>query len=95
MRADDEGTCLLNRQSVSTVKTMFSAQGQGTGRLLVPGFDGVTVSAVARIFGIRDASLYSRIKSVDDLRSRVAVFPWRSWPTGPHQHWLVVPAQMP
>lgn len=38
------------------------------------GFDGVTVSAVARIFGIRDASLYSHIRSAEDLRSKVAVF---------------------
>jgi len=37
------------------------------------GFEGVTVSAVARIFGVRDASLYSHIKNVQDLRSRVAV----------------------
>lgn len=37
------------------------------------GFEGVTVSAVARIFGVRDASLYSHIKNVRDLRTRVAV----------------------
>lgn len=37
------------------------------------GFEGVTVSAVARIFGVKDASLYSHIKNVQDLRSRVAV----------------------
>lgn len=37
------------------------------------GFEGVTVSAVARIFGVRDASLYSHVKNVQDLRTRVAV----------------------
>lgn len=37
------------------------------------GFEGMTVSAVARIFGVRDASLYSHIKNVQDLRTRVAV----------------------
>jgi AcrR family transcriptional regulator len=37
------------------------------------GFDGVTVSAVARIFGVKDASLYSHIRNVQDLRERVAV----------------------
>ncbi|TFC97067.1 MULTISPECIES: TetR/AcrR family transcriptional regulator [Cryobacterium] len=37
------------------------------------GFEGVTVSAVARSFGVRDASLYSHIKNVHDLRARVAV----------------------
>ncbi|TFD78262.1 TetR/AcrR family transcriptional regulator [Cryobacterium fucosi] len=37
------------------------------------GFEGVAVSAVARIFGVKDASLYSHIKGVQDLRARVAV----------------------
>ncbi|MCU1405861.1 MAG: Transcriptional regulator [Glaciihabitans sp.] len=37
------------------------------------GFDGVTVSAVARSFGVKDASLYSHIAGAHDLRSRVAV----------------------
>jgi len=37
------------------------------------GFDGVTISAVARVFGVKDASLYSHIANVHDLRSRVAV----------------------
>ncbi|TFD06356.1 TetR/AcrR family transcriptional regulator [Cryobacterium sandaracinum] len=37
------------------------------------GFEGVTVSAVARLLGVRDASLYSHIKNVRDLRTRVAV----------------------
>jgi AcrR family transcriptional regulator len=37
------------------------------------GFDAVTVSAVARAVGVKDASLYSHISSVQDLRSRVAV----------------------
>jgi AcrR family transcriptional regulator len=36
------------------------------------GFDNVTVSALARHFGVKDASLYSHIKNAHDLRVRVA-----------------------
>lgn len=36
------------------------------------GFDNVTVLAVARSFGVKDASLYSHIKNLRDLRKRVA-----------------------
>ena len=36
------------------------------------GFDAVTVSALARRFDVTAASLYSHIKSLDDLRCRVA-----------------------
>ncbi|MFD9563325.1 TetR/AcrR family transcriptional regulator [Streptomyces sp. NPDC059994] len=37
------------------------------------GFDNVTLSALARHFGVKDASLYSHVKSVRDLRTRVAL----------------------
>lgn len=37
------------------------------------GFDNVTVLALARSFGVKDASLYSHIKNLRDLRQRVAV----------------------
>ncbi|MGW0804025.1 TetR/AcrR family transcriptional regulator [Nonomuraea sp. NPDC002799] len=37
------------------------------------GFDNVTVSALARRFGVADASLYSHVRNVRDLRVRVAV----------------------
>ncbi|GAA3113027.1 TetR/AcrR family transcriptional regulator [Streptosporangium carneum] len=37
------------------------------------GFDNVTVSALARSFGVKDASLYSHVRSLHDLRSRVAL----------------------
>jgi AcrR family transcriptional regulator len=37
------------------------------------GFVNVTVSALARRFGVRDASLYSHVKNLQDLRARVAV----------------------
>jgi AcrR family transcriptional regulator len=37
------------------------------------GFENVTVSAVARRFGVRDASLYSHIRGAQDLRVRVAL----------------------
>lgn len=36
------------------------------------GFGNVTVSALARHFGVKDASLYSHIKNAQDLRARVA-----------------------
>ncbi|CAM3428836.1 TetR/AcrR family transcriptional regulator [Kibdelosporangium persicum] len=37
------------------------------------GFDKVTVSALARRFGVKDASLYSHVKNAQDLRERVAM----------------------
>jgi AcrR family transcriptional regulator len=37
------------------------------------GFEQVTVSALARRFGVKDASLYSHIRNARDLRERVAV----------------------
>ncbi|MFG2873859.1 TetR/AcrR family transcriptional regulator [Streptomyces sp. NPDC048337] len=37
------------------------------------GFGKVTVSALARSFGVKDASLYSHVRNVQDLRARVAV----------------------
>ncbi|WP_329121275.1 TetR/AcrR family transcriptional regulator [Streptomyces sp. NBC_01465] len=36
------------------------------------GFEKVTLSAIARGFGVKDASLYSHIKNLADLRTRVA-----------------------
>lgn len=38
------------------------------------GFDQVTVSALARRVGVKVASLYSHVKSSDDLRTRIALF---------------------
>ncbi|MFF7142173.1 MULTISPECIES: TetR-like C-terminal domain-containing protein [Streptomyces] len=37
------------------------------------GFENVTVSALARRFGVKDASLYSHIKNLQDLRTRLAL----------------------
>ncbi|MGC5346244.1 TetR/AcrR family transcriptional regulator [Streptomyces sp. DT24] len=37
------------------------------------GFENVTVSALARHFGVADASLYSHVKGLGDLRARVAM----------------------
>lgn len=37
------------------------------------GVEGVTVSALARRFGVKDASLYSHIRNLRDLRVRVAL----------------------
>ncbi|MEU1041481.1 TetR-like C-terminal domain-containing protein [Streptomyces sp. NPDC005551] len=37
------------------------------------GFDQVTVSALARRFGVKDASLYSHVRSLQELRTRVAL----------------------
>ncbi|GAA2932793.1 TetR-like C-terminal domain-containing protein [Streptomyces mexicanus] len=38
------------------------------------GFENVTVSGVARRFGVKDASLYSHIRSLGELRTRLALF---------------------
>ncbi|WP_367130177.1 TetR/AcrR family transcriptional regulator [Saccharothrix sp. HUAS TT1] len=37
------------------------------------GFDNLTVSALARRFGVKDASLYSHVRNAQELRERVAV----------------------
>lgn len=37
------------------------------------GFDKVTLSALARRFGVKDASLYSHVRSLQDLRTRLAL----------------------
>ncbi|GAA2212954.1 TetR-like C-terminal domain-containing protein [Nonomuraea monospora] len=37
------------------------------------GFDNVTVTALARSFGVKEGSLYSHIKNMRDLRTRVAL----------------------
>ncbi|MER7847840.1 WHG domain-containing protein [Kitasatospora sp. NPDC096077] len=37
------------------------------------GFDKVTVSALARHFGVKDASLYSHVKNSRDLKTRIAL----------------------
>ncbi|KJS59851.1 TetR/AcrR family transcriptional regulator [Streptomyces rubellomurinus] len=37
------------------------------------GFDKVTVSALARQFGVKDASLYSHVKNSQDLKTRIAL----------------------
>ncbi|MFF3331034.1 TetR-like C-terminal domain-containing protein [Streptomyces sp. NPDC002888] len=36
------------------------------------GFENVTVSALARRFGVKDASLYSHVRNLNDLRTRMA-----------------------
>jgi AcrR family transcriptional regulator len=45
------------------------------------GFDNVTVTALARRFGVADASLYSHVRNVRELRERVAVRRHGSWPS--------------
>jgi AcrR family transcriptional regulator len=37
------------------------------------GFEGVTISALARGFGVKDASLYSHVENLQDIRTRVAL----------------------
>ncbi|MET9139115.1 MULTISPECIES: TetR/AcrR family transcriptional regulator [Streptomyces] len=37
------------------------------------GFESVTVSALARHFGVRDASLYTHVRNLQDLRVRMAL----------------------
>jgi len=36
------------------------------------GFEKVSLSALARLFGVKDASLYSHVRNVHDLRTRIA-----------------------
>ncbi len=43
------------------------------------GLENVTVSALARGFGVKDASLYSHVKGVRDLRERVALLSAREF----------------
>ncbi|MFF4016369.1 TetR/AcrR family transcriptional regulator [Streptomyces sp. NPDC001843] len=38
------------------------------------GFENVTLSALARRFGVKDASLYSHVKNLQDLRTRLALY---------------------
>ncbi|MES4893275.1 WHG domain-containing protein [Streptomyces sp. NPDC096012] len=38
------------------------------------GFEQVTLSALARRFGVRDASLYSHVRNLEDLRTRLALY---------------------
>ncbi|MGW0993957.1 TetR/AcrR family transcriptional regulator [Streptomyces sp. NPDC002523] len=38
------------------------------------GFESVTLSALARRFGVKDASLYSHVRSLNDLRTRLALY---------------------
>jgi AcrR family transcriptional regulator len=37
------------------------------------GFDGVTLSALARRFGVKDASLYAHVRGLRELRTRLAL----------------------
>ncbi|MFI1163514.1 TetR/AcrR family transcriptional regulator [Streptomyces sp. NPDC020801] len=37
------------------------------------GFEGVTLSALARRFGVKDASLYSHVRNIQELRTRLAL----------------------
>ncbi|MGW0820215.1 WHG domain-containing protein [Streptomyces sp. NPDC002845] len=37
------------------------------------GFENVTLSALARHFGVKDASLYSHVRNLQDLRTRIAL----------------------
>ncbi|MGW2833225.1 TetR/AcrR family transcriptional regulator [Streptomyces sp. NPDC001286] len=37
------------------------------------GFENITLSALARHFGVKDASLYSHVRSLQDLRTRMAL----------------------
>ncbi|MGI5429494.1 TetR/AcrR family transcriptional regulator [Streptomyces sp. CA-179760] len=38
------------------------------------GFERVTLSALARRFGVKDASLYTHVRNLKDLRARLALF---------------------
>jgi AcrR family transcriptional regulator len=43
------------------------------------GFEQVTLAAVAKRFGVRDASLYTHVRGLADLRERVAVRALTEW----------------
>lgn len=43
------------------------------------GFEKLTLAAVAKRFGVRDASLYTHIRGLADLRERVAVLALTEW----------------
>jgi AcrR family transcriptional regulator len=43
------------------------------------GFDKLTLAAVAKRFGVRDASLYTHINGLDDLRQRVTMLALNEW----------------
>ncbi|MFG3284263.1 TetR/AcrR family transcriptional regulator [Streptomyces sp. NPDC048111] len=38
------------------------------------GYEGITVSALARRFGVKDASLYSHVRNLRELRQRVTLY---------------------
>ncbi|MHC3469754.1 TetR/AcrR family transcriptional regulator [Streptomyces sp. 7R007] len=38
------------------------------------GFENVSLSALARRFGVKDASLYSHVRNIQDLRTRLALY---------------------
>ncbi|BCM70323.1 MULTISPECIES: TetR/AcrR family transcriptional regulator [Streptomyces] len=38
------------------------------------GFDQLSISALARRFGVKDASLYSHVRNLQDLRTRLALY---------------------
>ena len=60
------------------------------------GFEQVTVSAVARAFDVKVASLYSHVKSSNDLKTRIArCLPWKRWPTRLPTPWPVGPVATP
>lgn len=43
------------------------------------GFENLTLSALAKRFGVRDASLYTHIRGLPDLRERVALLALTEW----------------
>lgn len=57
------------------------------------GFDKVTISALARGFGVKDASLYSHVKNLQDLRTRVALLAAGSSSTGSRRRWPAGPGR--
>ncbi|GAA4023362.1 TetR-like C-terminal domain-containing protein [Allokutzneria multivorans] len=43
------------------------------------GFENVTLAALAKRFGVRDASLYTHVRGLADLRERVALLALTEW----------------
>ncbi|MFJ6631267.1 WHG domain-containing protein [Streptomyces sp. NPDC091376] len=75
MRPADASTRAHGRAGLNTERVVRAAADLSD----EVGFDGVTVSALARHFGVRDASLYSHVRNLSDLRARVALLATRDF----------------
>jgi len=59
------------------------------------GFDQVTLSALARRFDVKPASLYAHVKNSHELKTRSRCSHWRNSPTGSPTPWPGARARTP